>query len=299
MRDSHPRFDWNTFSVTELMKGTKEIILTRIFWNELEQDCSDMAWTVFGTAVHKVMEGHEGEQELAEERVSMPIHTAYGTKYISGGFDLYNADTKILTDYKTTGVFSYLMKLKEGSDSEWAKQLRIYWLILGRSGFPVKAVRNVIFLKDWSKTMAKRDRSYPQTPVVTVNYSFSEVFNSEVAAGMEEDISAKITEILDYKDLPEEQIPDCSKHERWERDECWAVKKEGRKTAVKRCEKEWQATEMVKNLGPKHFVEHRPGISVKCMDYCSCSEKCSFYQNLVNQPFQESEPNTDKEAING
>lgn len=282
LRDEHPHFDWDTFSVTELMKGTKEIVLTRRFFQELEQDCVAMIWSVFGTAVHKVMEGHEGENELAEERISIEIPCGeYGIRHVSGGFDLYNAETQLITDYKTTGVYSYQMKLREGTDSDWAKQLRVYWLILAKAGFPVRDVRNTVFLKDWSKTQARRDRSYPQKPIVNIDYEYNGSFNSEVAAYMQADLAQKIIEVLDCKDLPESQIPDCTKQERWERDECWAVKKEGRKTAVKLHESEFEAERHLVELGKGHYIEHRLGTPVKCIDYCTCATKCSFYQDYL------------------
>lgn len=294
LRDDHPRFDWDTFSVTELMKGTKEIVLNRRYYQELEQDCVDMIWTVFGTAVHKVMEGHEGEQELAEQRISMEIPCSeYGIRHVSGGFDLYNAETQLITDYKTTGVYSYQMKLREGTDSDWAKQLRVYWLILAKAGFPVRDVRNTVFLKDWSKTQARRDRSYPQRPILNIDYEFNGSFNSEVASYMQADLAQKIIEILDCKDLPENQIPDCSKEERWERDECWAVMKEGRKSAVKRHDSEFEAERHLADLGKGHYIEHRLGTPVKCIDYCSCASKCSFYQRY--QDFIENQ----QEVANG
>jgi len=281
LRDNHPRFDWDTFSVTELMKGTKEIILTRRHWEELEQDCVDMVWSVFGTAVHSIMEGHESENEIAEERISMLVPCdEYGDIKVSGGFDLYNGDTKIITDYKTTGVFSYQMKLQEGNESDWAKQLRVYWLILQKAGFPVKGVRNTVFLKDWSKTQARRDPSYPQKPIINIDYDFGPVFRSDVAAEMMADLSAKIQEILYYKDKPEEEIPDCTADERWERGEEWAVMKKGRKSAVKLHTSEFSAEQHLSELPSGHYIEHRPGVSVKCEDYCTCASKCSFYKNL-------------------
>ena len=281
LKDNHPRFDWDTFSVTELMKGTKEIILTRRHWDELEQDCADMVWAVFGTAVHSIMEGHESENEIAEERISMLVPCdEYGIRKVSGGFDLYNGDTKIITDYKTTGVFSYQMKLQEGNESDWAKQLRVYWLILQKAGFPVKGVRNTVFLKDWSKTQARRDPSYPQKPIVNIDYDFGPVFRSDVAAEMMADLSAKIQEILYYKDKPEEEIPDCTAEERWERGEEWAVMKKGRKSAVKLHTSEFSAEQHLSELPSGHYIEHRPGVSVKCEDYCTCASKCSFYKNL-------------------
>lgn len=283
LRDKYPRFDWDTFSVTELMKGTKEIVLTRRHWDELEQDCVDMIWTVFGTAVHSVMEGHEGTNDLAEERISMmiPCGDEFGDIKVSGGFDLYNGDTKILTDYKTTGVFSYQMKLQEGTDSDWAKQLRIYWLILAKAGFPVKGVRNTVFLKDWSKTSARRDRSYPQKPILNIDHDFGEVFRSDVAADMIADLSFKIQEILMYKDAPEDQIPDCTPEERWERGEKWAVMKKGRKSAVKLHDKEFNAEQHLQDLPAGHYIEHRPGVPVKCVDYCNCASKCSYYKKYM------------------
>ncbi len=284
LRDNHPRFGWDTFSVTELMKGTKEIVLTKRHWEELEQDCVDMVWTVFGTAVHSVMEGHDSDNELAEERISMPVPCGeYGDIRVSGGFDLYNGDTKILTDYKTTGVFSYQMKLQEGIDSHWAKQLRVYWLILQKAGFEVKGVRNTVFLKDWSKTQARRDASYPQKPIVNIDYDFGPVFRSDVAADMMADLSSKIQEILEFKDVPEEEIPNCSNEERWERDECWAIMKKGRKTAVKRHSKLFDAEQHLTTLDANHYIEHRPGVPVKCLDYCVCAEKCSFYKKYIDQ----------------
>jgi len=282
LHDNHPRFGWDSFSVTELMKGTREIVLNRRYYEELEMDCVDMIWTVFGTAVHSVMEGHESENELAEERISMEVPCGeYGIRKVSGGFDLYNGDTKILTDYKTTGVFSCQMKLQEGNESDWAKQLRVYWLILQKAGFPVKGVRNTVFLKDWSKTQARRDRSYPQKPILNIDYDFGNVFRSDVAADMIADLSYKIQEILQYKDALEEEIPICTPEQRWERDECWAIMKTGRKSAVKRHFRKFDAEQHLASLGAGHYIEHRPGVPVKCMDYCNCADKCSFYKNYM------------------
>jgi hypothetical protein len=261
------------------MKGTKEIILTRRHWEELEQDCSSMIWAVFGSAVHSIMEGYEEEHELAEERISIDIACGeYGNRKVSGGFDLYNAETELITDYKTTGVYSYQMKVREGVTSDWAKQLRIYWLLLCKAGFPVRDVRNTVFLKDWSKTQARRDSSYPQRPIVNIDYHFKGKFNSEEAAYMQADLSEKIMEVLRYKDLPENQIPDCTSVERWERDECWAIMKHGRKNAVKRHYSEFNAERHLAELGKGHYLEHRLGTPVKCINYCTCATKCSFYQ---------------------
>jgi hypothetical protein len=294
LRDNHPRFGWDTFSVTELAKGTKEIILTRRHWNELEQDCADMVWAVFGTAVHNIMEGHDSEDELAEQRVWVDVDCGeFGKRRVSGGFDLYNGTTKTITDYKTAGVFSYKMKLEEWLDSSWAQQLRVYWFILEKAGFPVEHVKNTVFLKDWSKTQAKRDSSYPQKPIVEIEWDFGKVMRSDVAAELEADLARKIIEVLQYKDAPEEQIPSCTAEERWERGEKWAVMKSGRKKAIKLHDSEFSAEQHLSELPAGHYIDHRPGVSVKCEDYCNCAEKCSFYREYI------ASLNEEKEAVNG
>jgi len=276
-KDSHPRFGMDEFSVTELNKGNKEILLTRRHFDEIEQDCADMVWMVFGTAVHKVFEQKEGENEIAEDRISTSLKD--GKVRLSGGFDLYNARTQMLTDYKTTKVFSYQMKQQEGMDSEWARQLRTYWWLLCKNGFPVKHARNIILLTDYSKTNAKRDQSYPQTPIVVLDWHFG-TMNGEESSLIEEEYTEKIESILASDGLKDDDIASCTAKERWERGECWAVMKKGRKTALKRCDNEFEAETMA-TTSPDLYVEHRPGVSIKCEDYCPCKAYCSFYRDFV------------------
>ena len=44
------------YSVTTLLKPTREIMLMRRHNEEISQDVSDMIWSIFGTAVHSVLE---------------------------------------------------------------------------------------------------------------------------------------------------------------------------------------------------------------------------------------------------
>jgi len=286
LRDDHPRWGMDTFSVTELQKGTKEIILTHRHWEELTQDCSDMVWLILGRAVHKVFEGSEGEHEISEARLSATV-MAYNPQTdawdrpvtISGGFDLYNGQTCELTDYKTTQTFGYQTKKQEGMDSEWYKQERMYWWLLGKAGFEVRTGKVVVILKDWSKAKARIDRDYPQLPVQVVTYgSFG---NSESAALLEQDIVRKVENIIMNDQLPDDHIPPCTKEERWDRGEKWAVMKAGRKSAVRLLDSRYDADRMVEDLGAGHSVVYRPGIPTKCVDYCPCAEFCSFYRDYM------------------
>ena len=53
-------------SATTLLKGTKEIILTDRYFDEITIDASDEVWAVFGTAVHSILE-HQEDEAFKEE----------------------------------------------------------------------------------------------------------------------------------------------------------------------------------------------------------------------------------------
>ena len=48
-----------SLSATTLLKGTKEIILENRHFDEITVDASDEVWSVFGTAVHAILEHQE------------------------------------------------------------------------------------------------------------------------------------------------------------------------------------------------------------------------------------------------
>jgi hypothetical protein len=95
----------------------------------------------------------------------------------------------------------------------------------------------------------------------------------------------KVDEYLHYATLPDDAIPPCSVKERWERPAKFAVKKEGRKIAVKLFDDLEAAEQRVAELGTGHFVECRAGESIKCQSYCLCRQFCDFYQqNILAMP---------------
>ena len=56
--------------------------------------------------------------------------------------------------------------------------------------------------------------------------------------------------------------------------------KNGRKTAIKLFDNSADADAMAGEMGNAYYVEHRPAISRKCLDYCNCKEFCSFYKSI-------------------
>ena len=160
-------YEPNEYRVTSLLKGIRETILERRHHKEIERDVSDMVWLLFGTAVHGILEKHqEHGHELKEERIKVPI----GDYILSGQFDLYNDETKIVTDYKTASVWKIIF----GDFEDWRRQTLIYCLMLRKSGFDAQGGQIVAFLKDHSKRDAKIKPDYPQFPVQVVKFNFTD-----------------------------------------------------------------------------------------------------------------------------
>src|SRR5512137_1130247 len=71
-------------SVTELLNSPRIVQLKRKHWDALEEDAADMVWSIFGTAIHGVLEHGKDENHIVEER----IHINVAGMNISGAIDL-------------------------------------------------------------------------------------------------------------------------------------------------------------------------------------------------------------------
>jgi hypothetical protein len=252
-------------SATTLLKGAKEIILTERHWEELTEDVADRIWAIWGTAVHSILE-RETPDTFVEEYLTAEVE---GLK-ITGRVDNYNMRTGDIEDYKTASTW----KVVFGDFADWHKQGMIYAWLMKQAGLPVRTVRFIALLKDHSKTKAKRDAGYPQSPVY--NYFFMP--SEESYKNIESFIKKRVDEIMTYSNLLDNDIPECSPEERWAKETKWAVMKKGRKAAVKLHDSKESATEHASDVGG--YVEKREGESTKCMEYCPCADFCNFYKSI-------------------
>ncbi|GHV40939.1 hypothetical protein AGMMS49546_15810 [Spirochaetia bacterium] len=263
-------------SATTLLQGVKHIILTDRHWDELEDDVSDRIWAIWGTAVHSLLE-QEGENDFAEQVMSYPV----GDITVTGCIDNYDMQNGIICDYKTASVW----KVKFNDFEDWYNQGMIYAWLLAKNGFKVKQCRFIALLKDHSKTDAARDYQYPKNPVYV--YEFDVTFLNLLR--IEKYIKTKIREYVRCTALGDGDIPPCTPDERWDKATKYAVKKEGRKTAIRLLDKQAEAEEMAADLGKGHYVETRPGESTKCLSYCRCCGFCNYYQGCVKAVDEKTE----------
>lgn len=261
-----------TYSVTQMLKGVRQVLLERRHADELEQDAADMVWAVFGTAVHSILEGgSETDSQIKEGFVSADMPDGYA---LTGIFDLYDDATGTVTDWKTASVWKAIY-------DEWddyRRQLLAYCWILRQMGFEAKRGQIVALLKDHSKAKAKFDHTYPQHPVFVKEFDFTD----EEVEACGEWLRGRFAEIAAAEGLPDDELPLCTDEERWAKPAKWAVMKKGRKTAVRLYDSESDASERAasenKGSDGPYYVEERPGTDGRCPDYCAAAPFCPYWR---------------------
>ncbi len=257
-------------SATTLLKGTKEIILTRRHWDELEDDVADRVWAIFGSAVHSLM-----EVETPDTFVEEDVEAKVGNMMVTGRMDCYDPKNEILYDYKTASVWKVIYK----DFDDWKKQGLIYAWLLNKTGFNVKKCRFIAMLKDHSKSKAKFDATYPQSPVYVYEFNVTESDLKDT----ETFIERKVAEIERCNDYPDDVIPCCTEDERWAKPTTYAVMKNGRKTALRVFNTRAEADKLVAEQGAGCYVEERKGTDGKCQEYCTCREFCHYWKTFYGE----------------
>lgn len=259
------------YSVTSLLKGSCQVMLERRHQKEIQSDVADNIFLLFGSAVHSILENaKESDNQLKENKIITDLEDGYK---MSGIFDLYDDETKTVTDYKTGSVW----KVKFNEWEDYRKQLLMYSWQLRQIGFDCRYGEIVLIMKDHSKTEAKRDSQYPQLPVHVEKFEFSEKDFEEI----ERYIYSRFELIKTCETLKDDELPTCTKEERWAKDDKWAVMKKGVKRAVRVLDSEKEAQDYItmKELDNKHYIEFREGEDTKCLNYCSVCQFCKYYQD--------------------
>lgn len=255
------------YSVTTILKDIREILLTRRHQDEIEQDVADMIWLILGTATHSILENSkEADAEFKEEHFVEEVQNGYK---LSGQADLYNIETKTVTDYKTCSVWKVIYNDWE----DYKKQLLMYAWAFKKMGFEVEKGEIVAIIKDHSKTKAKVDSSYPQYPVYKKIFEFTESDYEEI----EKFIKEKFSEIEKFEKIPDNELPLCSEEARWNDGDKYAVKKRGNKRALRVYDTMKEAEEHLKQ-DESLELEVRKGEDKKCLEYCSCCEFCNYWK---------------------
>ena len=251
----------DSYGATTLLKGVREILLTRRHWDEISQDVSDMVWAILGKAVHSLAEEHDITGQ-AETKFKAPMGAR---SQVSGVIDLYGEDANgdgVIEDYKTCSVW----KVIYGDFEDWRKQGIIYAWLLRQHGIYIGKLKFHALIKDWSSRDARYKKDYPPHSMWTWEYDVT----TEDIKWADIWLLDKISRIEAMVDMADDELPQCSPEERWQSPTTYAAMKQGRKTALRVSE----TREDVEGIGD--YVEVREGEARKCKDYCPVRDICEY-----------------------
>jgi hypothetical protein len=262
-------------SATEIINSPRIVQLKKKYWDEIEQDASEMVWSLFGSAVHNILEHGKDDHHIVEER----IHLEFDGWHISGAIDLQEVEsngTITVSDYKVTGAWAVM-----NEKDDWHRQLNIYaWMVEKVKKVPVGKLQIIAIIRDWSARDANTKENYPQSPVATIDiplWTFEER-EAFIAKRIYEHGSALFEMETDG------DLPDCTPEDMWEKKTSYALKKDGNVRAKSVHETHEEATAAMEaalasaKKSEKFLVEVRQGERTRCKSYCQVSQFCKQYQ---------------------
>jgi len=268
-------------SVTEILSPPQLVLLRRQHQEDIEQDAADMVWSLFGSAVHNILEHGKDDNHIVEQR----LFTTFEGWSISGAIDLQKIiDGKILiADYKVTSAWAV-----QQEKQEWINQLNLYaWLVERTQATEIGArtseglvsgLQIIGIVRDWSRREAALKDTYPQAPIVTLDiplwsYEDREAFVKQRLTLHNEANFAAVSG----------EMPQCTSEEMWEKKTTYAVMKNGGKRAKKVFEDKEEAKAFLAQQKDVHYVETREGGRTRCESFCQAAPFCNQYQKYLKE----------------
>ena len=275
--NNHPVLDGNCYSVTELLKSVRQIVLAREHAGEIEMDVQDTFSMWNGTAIHALLEEaakdidrFEGEQRLEAEIDGIVI---------SGAYDLYDKESFTIYDYKTSKVAS-IEANRRLDETKWLEQLYRYRRLRKLNGLSVPGRGIVIAMAtDFSKIKAQTQAGYPEHPIQMLEWNLDdeEFEERSVQSAVEKAKAAKA--LIESGDEP----PLCTYSDCWCTED-YAIIKHGGKRADKVFKTADEAFECffgeAKYDRNKYSVYHRVSDFKNCRNYCQCAPFCEQWKGM-------------------
>jgi hypothetical protein len=311
-------------SMTSLIKPVRVRALERRHDDKIVKDVSDNIWTLFGQGLHTALERGDPRARVATafrdlwdalitrpvsgtpapsmvksalELVKAAVDTVLGMLpegytteqrivtlvdgvLVHGAFDLRKEG--VLDDYKVVPIYQY-EKAMAGDKPEWAQQLNGGRWLLASEGIEIKQLRIIALLKDWMSSMTKQS-DYPQKNVQVVEFPLWPM--PEIDAWMRERVKAHISAAT----MSDDELPECTPEEMWEKPEAWAVQRKGGLRAAKlhrvkgqegyalaTADAEARNKKLKKSEQPFEVI-HRPGERTRCERFCAAAPFCEPFQ---------------------
>jgi len=254
------------YSVTELLSPPRVRRLREQFQDQLEQDVTDMMWQMLGSALHVVMERGVMPGWISEERLFADVNGVT----ISGQIDLQEEtpDGVVLYDYKFTSAWAVM-----NEKIEWEEQLNLYgWLVQMVRQKQVAGLKICALIRDWSRHEVGKE-GYPPKQIHLIDIPLWDYETATKFVRERLDLHRESKVSADWG----HNLPECTPQERWQSETTYAVRREGRKTAIRVLKDLTEAQQLAEK--EKGYVETRLGEPKRCTgNYCGVNEWCSQYR---------------------
>lgn len=261
-------------SVTEILNSPRIVQLRQKHLDDITEDAADMVWSLFGTAVHNILEHGKDENHIVEER----LHADFEGWHISGALDLQEVlpNGIGIRDYKVTSAWAV-----QQEKVEWIEQLNLYaWLVEKVKGVAIVDLQIIGIVRDWSRRDAVNKPTYPQAPIVVLDIPLWEM---EVREQFLKDRLLKHNEAAFAMGVGD-QLEECTSKEMWEKPTVYAIKKIGGVRAKTLHGNKEKAEEDLAELNAKkkeYEIEVRDGGRTRCEGFCQVSQYCDQFQRYL------------------
>lgn len=247
----------NRYSVTQIIGNIRELILINRHYDEIDLDVSDCVNTIFGSAVHELIEKFD-KTGFAEYKLEVLVNQFT----LVGKVDLYDEKTHTIIDWKTASSW----KIKNQKFDDYKLQGLIYaWMML-KKGYIVDNLKFHIFVKDWNKSL-----NFPQ--LYTWEYK---VTTSDLII-IEKFIYNKFAQIQTSLLMSDNTLPICE--DTWYSGDKYAVYTNNNLRANRVFDSENEAHDYIINkCGGVGRIEVRKGTHKKCQEFCNCKYFCKFWK---------------------
>ena len=241
-------------SCTKLIDAPQIRVLGGKHKDEITVDASERVFALMGQAVHTILEraGLRQEGMVVEERL-------YGDVdgwLVSGQVDSMHLEMQKLSDFKVSTVWK-----RAGSDS-WTRQLNVLRWLAHKNGHTINTLEVIGIFRDWRKSEALRDPSYPQAAIQTIPVPVWSLEETEDYVRERVAIHRAASNGIDIQ---------CTDEERWMSPSKFALMKDGAKRAVRVADH----AEDLGEAGEGYTIVERKGEAKRCAMYCDVSAWCT------------------------
>jgi len=239
---------------------------------------SDQLSSFIGTAIHNHFEKclwqyasklGDASKYLIEKR----LWDKFLDRKVSGKFDVYHDGT--LYDFKCTTVW----KMIYGDSKDWENQLNLYTLLITMENLPVHSAKIIAIFPDWQQLAAYTNKAYPREKILEIDIP---IWPNEQQY---EYLMDRLTALIECEKSPDDQLPECTVKEMWEKDTVYAVHYKDSKKASRCMDSEDLCQQWIEGTAKKKkevatnwHIEVRPGRRVRCEDFCEYRGWCNQYR---------------------